>query len=68
LVDAEPITVSELSNLVSSGSISSNRIKDETSQEIITLHELDREFLFIGRAFPYWQDTRNSYRESMMTK
>lgn len=47
LVDSGPITEAEICDLVGAGSISSNRIKDETSQDIITLHELDREFLFI---------------------
>jgi len=47
LVDSGPITEAELSNLVGSGSVSNNRIKDETSQDTFTLHELDREFLFI---------------------
>jgi hypothetical protein len=47
IVDSGPITESELYNLVASGSLSNNRIKDEISQNTITLHELDREFLFI---------------------
>ena len=38
---------SELYSLVASGSLSNNRIKDEISQNATTLHELDREFLFI---------------------
>jgi hypothetical protein len=46
LVNAGPITEAELYGLIGSGSISNNRIKDETSQDIIALHELDREFLF----------------------
>jgi hypothetical protein len=47
LVEAGPITESELYSLVASGSLSNNRIKDEISQNTMTLHELDREFLFI---------------------
>jgi hypothetical protein len=46
-VNAGPISEVDLSHLVGSGSVSSNKIKDETSGDTITIHELDREFLFI---------------------
>lgn len=47
LVSAGPLRETELFSLISSGSVASNRTTDENTNKHMSIHELDREFIFL---------------------